>query len=124
MAYLRYRELKPKKGIPFCRQHIGRLQKVGKFPLSVSLGPNTEVFIGEEIDQWTADRIAERDAKAAALAAQQQTAGRPRRSRNKSGGERKPQHQQPAQQRRSEQRAEGHAMSRLGNPTRGRGDNG
>ena len=68
--YLRYQDLKPIKGIPFTRQHIKRLQKALKFPLSVSFGDNTEVFIDEEIDRWTADRIAERDAKAAALAAQ------------------------------------------------------
>ena len=68
--YLRYRDLKPLKGITFSRQHIKRLQKALKFPLSVSFGDNTEVFIDEEIDRWTADRIAERDAKAAALAAQ------------------------------------------------------
>ena len=68
--YLRYQDLKPLKGITFSRQHIRRLQKALKFPLSVSFGDNTEVFIDEEIDQRTADRIAERDAKAAALAAQ------------------------------------------------------
>ena len=68
--YLRYQDLKPLKGITFSRQHIRRLQKDLKFPLSVSFGDNTEVFIEEEIDRWTADRIAERDAKAAALAAQ------------------------------------------------------
>ena len=68
--YLRYPDLKPLKGITFSRQHIGRLQKAMKFPLSVSFGDNTEVFSNEEIDQWVADRIAERDAKAAALAAQ------------------------------------------------------
>ena len=68
--YLRYQDLKPLKGIPFSRQHIRRLQKALKFPLSVPFGDNTEVFIDEEIDRWAADRIAERDAKAAALAAQ------------------------------------------------------
>jgi predicted DNA-binding transcriptional regulator AlpA len=68
--YLRYQDLNPLKGITFSRQHIRRLQKALKFPLSVSFGDNTEVFIDEEIDRWTADRIAERDAKAAALAAQ------------------------------------------------------
>src|SRR5262249_39909982 len=68
--YLRYQDLKPVKGISFSRQHIRRLQKALKFPLSVPFGDNTEVFVDEEIDQWTADRIAERDAKAAALAAQ------------------------------------------------------
>jgi prophage regulatory protein len=70
--YLRYRDLKPIKGITFSRQHIRRLQKALKFPLSVPVGDNTEVYIDEELDQWMADRIAERDAKAAALAAQQQ----------------------------------------------------
>ena len=68
--YLRYQDLKPLKGITFSRQHIGRLQKALKFPLSVSFGDNTEVFLEHEIDRWVADRIAERDAKAAALAAQ------------------------------------------------------
>ena len=68
--YLRYPDLKPLKGITFSRQHIGRLQKALKFPLSVSFGDNTEVFLEHEVDQWVADRIAERDAKAAALAAQ------------------------------------------------------
>jgi prophage regulatory protein len=68
--YLRYQELKPLKGIPFSRQHIKRLQKALKFPLSVPFGDNTEVFLEHEVDQWVADRIAERDAKAAALAAQ------------------------------------------------------
>ena len=99
--YLRYGHLKPLKGITFSRQHIRRLQKVLKFPLSVSFGDNTEVFIEEEIDRWTADRIAERDTKAAALAAQQQqqTAGLPGQSRNKYGCERKSQHQEPAKQR-------------------------
>ena len=66
--YLRYSDLKPLKGITFSRQHIRRLQKALKFPLSVPFGDNTEVFIDEEIDRWLADRIAERDAKAAALA--------------------------------------------------------
>jgi hypothetical protein len=40
--YLRFRELKPEKGIPFTRQHIKRLQKERKFPLSVAFGGNTE----------------------------------------------------------------------------------
>jgi prophage regulatory protein len=67
MTYLRFRELKPVKGIPFTRQHIKRLQKDGKFPLAVAFGPNTKVFVAEEIDQWKADRLAERDAKRKAV---------------------------------------------------------
>jgi predicted DNA-binding transcriptional regulator AlpA len=74
MANLRFKELKPAKGIPFCRQHIKRLQKAKKFPLPIPYGENTEVYDEAEIDQWKADRKAERDAKAAALtkAAEQQ----------------------------------------------------
>ena len=68
--YLRYPDLKRLKGITFSRQHIGRLQKARKFPLSVSFGDNTEVFLEHEVDQWVVDRIAERDAKATTLAAQ------------------------------------------------------
>jgi prophage regulatory protein len=65
--YLRYRDLKPEKGIDFTRQHIKRLQKELKFPLSVPFGDNTEVFIDEELDAWVAARVAERDAKVAKL---------------------------------------------------------
>ena len=43
--YLRYRDLKLVKGIDFTRQHIKRLQKDLRFPLSVPFGDNTEVFI-------------------------------------------------------------------------------
>jgi prophage regulatory protein len=67
MAYLRYRDLKL-KGIPFSRQHIRRLQKDLKFPLSIPFGKNTEVYDDEEIDAWKAARKAERDARATALA--------------------------------------------------------
>jgi prophage regulatory protein len=68
VRFLRYKQLKAEKDIPFSRQHIKRLQKDGKFPLTVPLGDNTEAFVSEEIDQWKADRIAARDARAAALA--------------------------------------------------------
>jgi prophage regulatory protein len=71
MRLLRFPQLE-QKGVPFCRQHIKRLQKAGEFPQSVPLGKNTEAYIEDEIDEWVAARIAARDARAAALAAQQQ----------------------------------------------------
>ena len=65
MTFLRYRDLKPKKGIPFTRQHLKRMQALRQFPGAVPFGDNTEVYIEEEVDKWVADRIAARDAKLA-----------------------------------------------------------
>ena len=62
MRFIRFSQLK-EKGITFTRQHIGRLQKAGKFPRSVPLGENTKPFIEEEIDEYLASRVAERDAR-------------------------------------------------------------
>ena len=42
-------------------QHIARLEKAGKFPKRVLLGPNRVGWLEEEIDQWIRDRIEERD---------------------------------------------------------------
>lgn len=42
-------------------QHIARLEKAGKFPKRVMLGPNRVGWLEEEIDQWIRDRIEERD---------------------------------------------------------------
>ena len=41
--------------------HIARLEKAGKFPKRVMLGPNRVGWLEEEIDQWIRDRIEERD---------------------------------------------------------------
>ena len=42
-------------------QHIARLEKAGKFPKRVTLGPNRVGWVEEEIDRWIQDRIDERD---------------------------------------------------------------
>lgn len=42
-------------------QHIARLEKAGKFPKRVMLGPNRVGWLEEEIDRWIQDRIDERD---------------------------------------------------------------
>jgi prophage regulatory protein len=70
MNVLRFKQLKTEKGIPFSRQHIKRLERDGKFPRSVPFGANTEVYVEEEVDRWKAERVAMRDARAAALANQ------------------------------------------------------
>lgn len=42
-------------------QHIARLEKAGKFPKRVTLGPNRVGWLEEEVNQWIQDRIDERD---------------------------------------------------------------
>ena len=42
-------------------QHIDRLEKAGKFPKRVQLGPNRVGWIEREVLDWLKQRIAERD---------------------------------------------------------------
>lgn len=57
------------KGIPFSRQHVARLIKRGRFPAPIKLGIGTNRWISSEIDDWIAQRKAERDAVLEARAA-------------------------------------------------------
>jgi hypothetical protein len=43
--------------------HIWRLEKAGRFPRRVKLGPNSVGWVSTEIDAWIEARIAERDAR-------------------------------------------------------------
>jgi prophage regulatory protein len=56
-----YPELKTKKGIPFCRDHLRRLWKKGKFPRPVDVGPGRLAWVEEEIDAHIAEIVAKRD---------------------------------------------------------------
>ena len=42
--------------------HIARLEAVGKFPLRVRLGAGRVAWVEQEIHDWIAARISERDA--------------------------------------------------------------
>lgn len=42
-------------------QHIARLEKAGKFPKRVTIGPNRVGWVESEINQWIRDRINDRD---------------------------------------------------------------
>lgn len=44
------------KRIPYCDQHILRLEKAGKFPRRLDLGTNRVVWIEREIDEWMMSR--------------------------------------------------------------------
>lgn len=58
--YLRFPDLKTKKGIPWSRPHVDRLEKAGKFPKRVQLGENTVAWDEAEIDAMLAAKAAQR----------------------------------------------------------------
>ena len=55
------KELKTVLGIPYSFQHIARLEAAGKFPKRVKLGQCRVAWILEEVLEWIAERIAQRD---------------------------------------------------------------
>jgi prophage regulatory protein len=64
VRFVRYAQLRQAKGIPFSRVHINRLEKAGRFPRRVRLGPNTIAWREDELDDWSAARSNERRAPA------------------------------------------------------------
>lgn len=64
MRVLSFSQLRPVKGIPYSREHLRRLVKARRFPRPINLGHRSNArhaWLEEEIDQWLADRMAERD---------------------------------------------------------------
>lgn len=62
MKLLSFSELRPKKGIPYTRQHLARLENAGRFPKRVKFpGGNRVGWIEEEIDAMQAAMAAARD---------------------------------------------------------------
>ena len=47
--------------VPYTPQHILRLEKAGKFPRRVQVGPNRVAWLESEVEAWVAARVAERD---------------------------------------------------------------
>ena len=63
---LTYSQLKPEKGIPYCREHIRRLEDAGRFPKRTKLGdhPNARAaWLETEVDAWLDERVAARDSR-------------------------------------------------------------
>jgi prophage regulatory protein len=58
--FLRFPELRSRKGIPFSRMHVDRLEKRGDFPKRFSLGANTVGWLESEVDAWLAGKVAAR----------------------------------------------------------------
>ena len=56
------KELKTVFGIPYCRQHLAKLEKAGKFPKRIRLGQNRVAYLELAIVEWIEERLAESDA--------------------------------------------------------------
>lgn len=63
MRLITFKELKPLKGIPFSREHLRRLEAVGKFPKRVRLAEGGDYYgyMEKEIDEYIAARAAARN---------------------------------------------------------------
>jgi prophage regulatory protein len=59
-----FRELKPKKGIDYSRDHLRRKVKAKEFPEPVPISDRRIAWIESEVDDWVAARVAERDGRA------------------------------------------------------------
>jgi prophage regulatory protein len=55
-----YHELRAKKGLPWCRNHLRRKVKDGSFPAPVALSESRIAWIEAEIDDWIRERAAMR----------------------------------------------------------------
>jgi prophage regulatory protein len=49
------------KGIPYSKPHLWRLEQAAKFPKRVNIGPGRYGYVEAEIDEYIAQKIAERD---------------------------------------------------------------
>lgn len=61
LRILRQRQVIERVG--YSPMHLWRLEKAGRFPQRVKLGPNSVGWVSTEIDAWIEARIAERDRK-------------------------------------------------------------
>ena len=56
---LRYDELRA-SGIPWTRTHLTRLEREGKFPHRVHLGPMTVGWLADEVERFLTKKAADR----------------------------------------------------------------
>ena len=60
MALILYPDLKKRKGIPYCYDHLVRLERRGKFPARVHVGERRVGWLEAEIDAYIEHRVAAR----------------------------------------------------------------
>jgi prophage regulatory protein len=63
MRLINYRELAPRKGITYHRDHLRRKIQAGEFPAPVALSPRRIAWVEQEVDQWLEQRVAQRDGR-------------------------------------------------------------
>src|SRR4051794_1635731 len=61
---VRYADLQ-ERGIGFCRVHLRRLELSGRFPLHVNVGPNSIAWFQDEVDDFLAQLVEERERRLA-----------------------------------------------------------
>lgn len=69
MKLITFNELKPQKGIAYCRDHLRRKVEAGEFPKPVAISGRRIAWLESEIDDWITGRAAQRDLKDCANAA-------------------------------------------------------
>jgi prophage regulatory protein len=47
--------------VPYTPQHILRLEKRGKFPRRIQVGPNRVAWLLSEVEAWISERVAARN---------------------------------------------------------------
>lgn len=62
--------------VGFSAMHIWRLEKAGRFPRRVNIGPNSVAWVEHEVDTWVADRIAQSRQPAEATVSPRRRRGR------------------------------------------------
>jgi prophage regulatory protein len=62
MRLLTFVELQPRKGIPYCRDHLRRLVKAGQFPRPIELGARRIAWAEDEVDAYLEQLVAKRNA--------------------------------------------------------------
>jgi prophage regulatory protein len=60
MRFYRFPDLKP-AGVPWTRKHLFYMEKDGRFPKRIPLGPNTIVWSAAEVDAFVESRMKARD---------------------------------------------------------------
>jgi prophage regulatory protein len=63
MKLITFSQLKPEKGIPYCRVHLMRKIDAGEFPKPVDLSQRRIAWVESEVDDWVIGRVALRNVK-------------------------------------------------------------
>ncbi|BDW86635.1 helix-turn-helix transcriptional regulator [Roseicyclus marinus] len=53
-------EMQVKERVPYSSSHIRRMERAGRFPKRVRLGPCRVGWVESEVQDWLAERLAER----------------------------------------------------------------